>query len=168
MLKKVISGGQTGADIAGVYTAKRFGLETGGWMPKGFMTQAGPRPKMAQMYGFKEHDSPRYPPRTAQNVKESDATLRFAVDFQSSGELCTLRAINQHKKPSLDIDLRPDAKTKSPKEVIDWLERYKVVVLNIAGNSERTHDGMTGEVIEYLTRLFIEMGLKELPPEETA
>jgi hypothetical protein len=35
MLERVISGGQTGADQAGLAAAKRLGVPTGGFMPKG-------------------------------------------------------------------------------------------------------------------------------------
>jgi RNA polymerase sigma factor (sigma-70 family) len=46
MVRKVISGGQTGADQAGLFAAEAFGIETGGWMPKGFLTLAGNSCKM--------------------------------------------------------------------------------------------------------------------------
>ena len=36
--RKVISGGQTGADQAGLVAARRFGIPTGGWMPRGWKT----------------------------------------------------------------------------------------------------------------------------------
>ncbi|HJT77421.1 MAG TPA: putative molybdenum carrier protein, partial [Gemmataceae bacterium] len=42
MLERVISGGQTGADQAGLAAAKACGIPTGGWMPKGFLTVAAP------------------------------------------------------------------------------------------------------------------------------
>jgi Circularly permutated YpsA SLOG family len=41
---KIISGGQTGADQAGWRAAKACGLETGGWMPKGWKTELGCSP----------------------------------------------------------------------------------------------------------------------------
>jgi hypothetical protein len=41
MLKKIISGAQTGADFAGLIVAKHFGYETGGWMPKGYKNLDG-------------------------------------------------------------------------------------------------------------------------------
>ncbi|MFZ8324119.1 YpsA SLOG family protein, partial [Staphylococcus aureus] len=40
-LKKVISGGQTGADQAGLRAGKAAGLETGGMVPKGCLTDDG-------------------------------------------------------------------------------------------------------------------------------
>jgi len=39
--EKVISGGQTGADQAGLVAAARFAIPTGGWMPHGFETAEG-------------------------------------------------------------------------------------------------------------------------------
>ena len=36
MLKKIISGGQTGADLAGLEAASYLGIHTGGKMPLGF------------------------------------------------------------------------------------------------------------------------------------
>jgi len=35
MLKKVISGGQTGVDRAALDAAMKLGIEVGGWCPKG-------------------------------------------------------------------------------------------------------------------------------------
>ncbi|MFH7326653.1 YpsA SLOG family protein [Desulfurivibrio sp. C05AmB] len=42
MLTRIISGGQTGADQAGLDVAIKLGIPHGGWIPKGRMTEAGP------------------------------------------------------------------------------------------------------------------------------
>jgi hypothetical protein len=55
MCPKLISGFQTGADIGGAETARRFGIPTEGVMPKGFKTLDGPRPEYAKLYGVTEH-----------------------------------------------------------------------------------------------------------------
>ncbi len=148
---KIISGGQTGADIAALITAKKFNLETGGWIPKGFKTLIGPKPEYKDLYGLQEHSHPDYPPRTFLNVRTSDATLRFANDFNSFGERCTLKAITQYVKPYLDVDLKNPI---SFKDVADWIIDRNLKVLNVAGNSEKTYSGMTVFVIEYLTEVF--------------
>ena len=44
MLKKIISGCQTGADIAAIDAAIDNGFPYGGWVPKGRRTEAGPLP----------------------------------------------------------------------------------------------------------------------------
>ena len=97
-LKKVISGAQTGADIAGLEVAKKFGLETGGLMPFGYKTQDGPKTEYREMYGVEMHQSSSYVPRTRANVRDSDGTIRLAFDFESRGEVCTKKAIDDYKK----------------------------------------------------------------------
>jgi hypothetical protein len=51
MLDRIITGGQTDADQAAWRAAKAFGIPTGGWMPLGFLTEAGARPEFAELYG---------------------------------------------------------------------------------------------------------------------
>ena len=46
-LTTIISGGQTGADQAGLLAAQALGLQTGGWAPHGWRTDAGPAPWLA-------------------------------------------------------------------------------------------------------------------------
>jgi hypothetical protein len=47
MIVQVISGGQTGADQGGLRAARACGIPTSGWAPKGWMTEAGPAPWLA-------------------------------------------------------------------------------------------------------------------------
>ncbi len=44
MIKKIISGGQTGADQAGLDVAIELGIPHAGWIPKGRKTEKGTLP----------------------------------------------------------------------------------------------------------------------------
>jgi hypothetical protein len=44
MPEKMMSGGETGANVAGELTAKAFGVAASGWMRKGFLTDDGCHP----------------------------------------------------------------------------------------------------------------------------
>ena len=163
-IKKVISGGQTGADRGALRAAFKLGIETGGWIPKGCLTETGPDPSLISHYGCKEHSSSKYPPRTFANVRDSDATIRFAKDFSSAGERCTLKAIQQYGKPFLDVlILELDVFTLglhgSVNPVRRWLNEHNVKVLNVAGNRESTCPG-----IELLVYRFMGKVLGEDPP----
>ena len=164
---KVISGGQNGADQAGLRAAKACGLPTGGWLPKGCRTLDGPRPDLLTEYSMKEHTSESYPPRTETNVKDSDGTIRFARTFSSAGEKCTLRAIKWYNRPHLDVNIE---KPLDKQEVLSWLIKHDIKVLNIAGNSEQTAPGIDAFVFDYLCGVFalwlIENGL-DTPTERT-
>jgi hypothetical protein len=150
-LERVISGGQTGADRAALAAARELGIPTGGWMPKGFRAHDGPRPEFATLYGVKEHASPRYPPRTALNVKESNATLRIATNWESPGENLTRKMCARYRRPHLDVT--PDGPT-TPVDVADWLARTGVRVLNVAGNAERTSPGIEAFATTFLLAVF--------------
>lgn len=146
MLIKVISGFQTGADLGGIIAAYNFGIETGGHIPKGFLTEYGPKPELAQ-FGAIEHSSDKYPPRTFENAKNSDGTIRFASNFNSGGERCTLKAIKQYNKPYIDVDVIAPI---DDKEVIEWIVKNQIKVLNVAGNRESTSPGIFKFTKNYL------------------
>jgi hypothetical protein len=44
MIRKIISGGQTGADQAALDAAIKLGIPHGGWIPKGRLTEKGTLP----------------------------------------------------------------------------------------------------------------------------
>jgi len=135
MIERVISGGQRGADQAGLRVARDCGIPTGGWMPLGYLTLDGPDPELAKIYNMSEHKSPTYAPRTYANVKDSEGTIRCAYDFFSAGEKCTMKAIKQYQRPFFDIDL---SGLPEDEEVIEWIINNNLKVLNIAGNAGRT------------------------------
>lgn len=151
MLKKIISGGQTGADQAGLRAARALGIETGGWMPKGFLTENGKHPEFAELYGMVEHSSARYAPRTKLNVAESDATLVFG-NIESPGSVLTWTTCNAFKKPWLHIGYRPDDPVWYAPGLIGFLKGMKVETLNIAGNRESKNPGIGDFVYHYLVK----------------
>ncbi|MDB5307607.1 MAG: putative molybdenum carrier [Gemmataceae bacterium] len=150
-LERVISGGQTGADRAGLVAAKQAGIATGGWMPKGFRALDGFHPDFAEEYGIREHESTRYPPRTALNVKESDGTIRFATAWESPGEVLTLSMGRRYGKPTIDVT---PGGNQAPADVAEWLTVNRIRVLNVAGNTERTSPGLQEFVTGFLTEVF--------------
>ena len=144
-LEKVISGGQTGADLAGTQAASLLSIETGGWMPKGFKNLPGFHPEYSLCLGMEETESADYAPRTRLNVRNSDATIRFATNWVSPGERYTFQCIKEERKPHLDavgcMELAVSNEEKIQK-IVAWLNHVKPKVLNIAGNSEKTSPGI--------------------------
>lgn len=153
-LRKVISGGQSGADIAGLEVAKKFGLETGGIMPFGFKTLDGCRPEYKGMYCLTTHKSSSYVPRTRANVRDSDGTIRLAFNLESRGEICTLKAIKDYGKPWIDVDFSSNSAKQTIEPVVEWLYRNEIEILNVAGNAEQTWAGIHEAALQYLERLF--------------
>jgi hypothetical protein len=160
MIQRVISGGQTGADQAGWRAARAAGIVTGGWMPKGFLTEDGPRPEFAELYGAQEHHLIGYPPRTKANVRDSDGTMIFNVGSEfSMGTKATLRACrygDHPTRPALIVGIRHDFHfcTVEPDGAADWIDRLFIKTLNVAGNRESVEPGIGAWVERYLTEVF--------------
>jgi len=86
-VRKVISGGQTGADRAGLEAAAYLGIQTGGTAAPGFSTSTG-RDESLKKFGLVPigcGGSIRkgYVDRTKKNVDDSDATLAFSTHSSS-------------------------------------------------------------------------------------
>lgn len=135
MIQYIISGGQEGADVAGLEVALSLGIKIGGWAPKNYMQKSGPNPDLLKgKYNLKEHKG-GYKERTYENARVSDGTIRCAVDFFSPGELCTLNAAKKFNKPTFDVYLPQPA---SEEEFVIWVIRHQIKILNVAGNTQNT------------------------------
>jgi hypothetical protein len=102
VLERIVSGGQTGADQAAWRAVRAGGLATGGWMPKGFLTEDGPRPEFADLYGAREMPTDSYRLRTEQNVRDSHGTLWFG-SLGTAGAEATLIACKGMGRPRMVV-----------------------------------------------------------------
>jgi hypothetical protein len=128
-LIKIISGGQRGADRAGLDAAKSVGIATGGTAPKGWRVclydgSDGSDPDLASL-GLVEHQSSDYPPRTKQNVRDSDGTVWFGYSESPGGRL-TIGTCKKLGKPCI---LNP-----SFEDLREWVAEKEITILNVAGN----------------------------------
>jgi arsenate reductase-like glutaredoxin family protein len=125
MLKKVISGGQTGVDRLGLEVARMFGIDTGGTAPKNFKTENGPDYTLRTIYGLIEDDSEDYNSRTEKNVIDSNGTVLFG-NMVSPGSKNTIKFIKKHEKPYKD--------NPTVEELITFIKENDIKILNVAGN----------------------------------
>ena len=91
VLSKVISGGQTGADLAALVAAQAVGLETGGTAPERYMTENGESPQLGRAYGLVAEGT--YSSRTKKNVDDADATLVLLVHDGQGGSARTIGSV---------------------------------------------------------------------------
>ena len=131
MIKKIISGGQTGADQAGLDAAIELGIAHGGWIPKGRKTEEGPLPAK---YKLKEMGTTSYPKRTEQNILDSDGTVIFTFGKLTGGSALTRKLSKAHGFPCLHVDLNKVTVGEGAELVRPWIEKHKIKVLNVAGS----------------------------------
>jgi hypothetical protein len=130
MIKKIISGGQTGADRAALDVAIKLGIPHGGWIPKGRKTEDGTLP---DKYNLKELPTESYPVGTKKNVIESDGTLIIARGKLTGGSDYSRKMTLKHHKQLLGIDLNQTNHYDAASLIASWIRMQRVEVLNVAG-----------------------------------
>ena len=158
LVEKIISGGQTGADIGGLIVGRKLGVETGGTAPRGFRTENGSNKNLGTIYGLKESTSDKYPPRTMKNVDDSDGTIAFL--FRSSAGTkktigyCHTRqwisrgtSKNDGYRPVLVITRITD---DTIKQIRNFIIENDIKTLNIAGHRESSYRGIQDQVVSVL------------------
>lgn len=127
---KIISGGQTGVDRAGLDAALEAGVEVGGWCPAGRMAEDG---VIAERYPVTVLAGAGYPERTKQNVLDSDGTLIIYFGFPSGGTEKTLSFCIQAGKPYLLVDGEELPVERAAAKAAGFVERLGISTLNVAG-----------------------------------
>ena len=130
MIKKIISGGQTGADRAALDVAMELGIPHGGWLPRGRKTENG---RLSDIYILKEASSISYPLRTELNVIDSDGTLIISHGMLSGGSAFTQEMAKKHRRSCLHMDLSELNEYKVVEIINSWIEVKEIHILNVAG-----------------------------------
>ena len=145
---KIISGGQTGADLAALDAAIHLGHPHGGWLPRGRKTEAGPLPLS---YNLKELNSPKYRDRTEKNIQESDGTLIVSFGPLSGGSALTEALAIRYDRPCLHLDLTLMNQARAATTIRKWLNEHRVETLNVAGSRASGEPRIYRAVFELLT-----------------
>ena len=150
MLRKIVTGAQTGVDRAALDAAMLLEFEYGGWCPKGRLDEKGTIPEkyknLKEVSGEFKADKENYDARTKKNIEDSDATLIFAPQIPlpekiKDGTLLTIEYAKKQLKPYLIVDLSKPIRTNS-ELIAAWVKENRVSTLNIGGPRESTCSGI--------------------------
>ena len=147
MLKKIVSGGQTGVDRAALSAAIDNKIPHAGWCPKGRRAEDGVIDKKFQL---QETPSSDYKERTRWNIKDSDGTLILLIGQPTGGTKLTIEIADQLGKSLLVIDM---SQKNTIKEITDWLDSNHIETLNVAGPRESKLATIYDKAYELIDRL---------------
>jgi len=149
MVKKIMSGGQTGADRAALDFAIERSIPHGGWVPKGRKAEDGMVPAR---YQVTEMATTSYPKRTRRNVLDSDGTVIITLGKARGGSALTIRAADEFRRPRLHIELDKTDTDEAAKGLRTWVIENDISVLNIAGPRASEEPGIYGATKEVLEK----------------
>jgi hypothetical protein len=131
MLKKIISGGQTGADQGALDAAIKYNFPHGGWIQKGRKTEDGILP---YEYKLKELKSGAYPNYTERNVINSDGTLIISHGKFKGGSALPKKLAKEHNRPCFHIDLNETPAFIAASKINSWIIEHNIEILNVTGS----------------------------------
>lgn len=152
MITKIVSGGQTGADQAGLDVAIKLDIPHGGWIPKGRMTEVGPLP---EKYNLQEMVTKSYPKRTEKNILDSNGTLVVSHGRLSGGSKLTVELAQKHCKPHLHLDLSGVSMAYAVRALRTWLAENGVRILNVAGSRASKDPEIYDATVSLLTKALL-------------
>lgn len=131
MIRKIISGGQIGADQAALDVAIKLGFPHGGWIQKGRKTQSGILP---EKYRLKELPTAGYKQRIEQNVIDSDGTVIISHGEPTGGAEYSRKMTDKHHRPRLHVDLKENSTFVIASKINTWVMENNIEVLNVTGS----------------------------------
>ncbi len=150
----LISGGQTGADRAGLDFAIAQGLIHAGYCRAGRRTEDGRLPDCYNLTEIKSSDETE---RTRKNVRLGNATVIFSAQplaalrriTRGSGTALTVRECERQGRPFLVLAHFPEVAADAA-ELKAFLIVHSPRVLNVAGSAERKVPGIHAHVLAVL------------------
>ena len=131
MLKKIVSGGQVGAEQAALDAAIKLDFPHGGWIQKGRKTKSG---RLPDKYRLEEMSVPGYKDRIERNVVESDGTVAFSHGNLTGGADYSMKMAEMHGRPGLHVDLTKIPAVMAPSRINSWAIQNRIEVLNVSGS----------------------------------
>lgn len=156
MIKKIVSGGQTGVDQAALFIASELGFEIGGWCPKGGLDENGD--SILTKYNCLEEASSAVPDeRTKLNIRDSDGILIIVPKWPlperiKDGTMLTIEDARRQYKPYFIFDLSSNLDMY---KVLEWVTDHNVTVLNIGGPRESNSPGIYEDSCTLFRELFL-------------
>jgi len=162
MIKKIVSGGQTGVDQAALDIAVEYDISIGGWCPRGGLDENGRN--ILEIHASLIEATTSVPAeRTKLNVRDSDATLIIVPSLPlpetiKDGTQLTIDEAIRLKKPHLIISLAE--KEAAAETIFNWCTENNIHTLNIGGPRESSSSGIYEECCELFRELYVKLKAK--------
>lgn len=162
MIKKIISGGQIGADQAALDMAIKYNIPHGGWIQKGRKTEGG---ILAEKYKLKEMADAGFKERIEKNTVDSDGTLIISHGNLTGGSDYSREIAKQHKRPFFHVNLKEISVFQAVSIINSWIIQNNIEVLNVTG-SRTSEDTMIYKDSMSIVEGVIFLGLLGAKPGE--
>ena len=143
MIKKIISGGQPGVEIAALDAAIRLDIPHEGWCYKDRKTENG---ILEERYNVKEIATPSYFQRLEKNVKDSQGTVVLNYGQLIMGSRAVNDIAEKYHKPCLIVDLSKHPMNHAVALIRKWMTKHDIATIYFTGT--KTGGGLNPKVYD--------------------
>ncbi len=147
MIKKIISGGQPGVEIAALDAAIKLKIPHSGWTYKSRRTEEGILP---DKYNVKESANAGFSDRIEKNVLDSDATAIITHGSLTIGLKIVRDFAEKHNRPYLHVDLSENPLNKAAALIRKWMINNELEAIYFTGLKSTEGSNIHQEVIKII------------------
>ncbi len=166
MIRKIVSSGRTGVEMAGLDVAVKLGIDYGGWAPRGMRNEQGSLPAR---YGLQQVAAMGFKHAMEQNILNSDGTLLITRGRRCAETRYAVETALRCQRQLLHVDLSQHSAFEAASLTASWASLQNISVVFVTGPSAH-HDANiydhAKKILETAVYLeFVKTGLHpELPP----
>ena len=165
MMRKIISSGRTGVEMAALDLAIKLGLSHGGWAPRGMRNEDG---VIETRYGLHEVVAVGFKKAMAENILNSDGTLLITRGKKSVETQYAVETALRHQRQFLHVDLSQHSAFEAASLVSSWTSMNHVLIGFVTGPMA-SHDALIYHQVKKIleTAFYLEFVKTGLHPEHS-
>ncbi|MGD9302407.1 MAG: putative molybdenum carrier protein [Desulfobacterales bacterium] len=147
MLKKIISGGLPGVELAALDAAIKLDIPHKGWTYKGQKTE---NDEIKDHYNVEEIANPSYFERLEKNIINSEGTVILTYGQLIRGASATKDLAEKQHKPCLLLELNKCTLSHTISSIRKWMDNHKIEEIFFTGSKPIAAPNIHDEVIQII------------------
>lgn len=166
MIHKLISGGQTGVELAALDIAIKLGIHHGGWITRGRRNAQG---RLSRVYNLREVDALGFKTAMERNVTEADGTLLVTRGKKSARTQYAVEMSLKHQRQLLHVDLSQNSPFEAASLISSWGSLQQIGTAFVTGTQADSDSKIYAQALKILETAFylgfVKTGVN--PPDAT-
>jgi len=151
VIRKIISAGQTGVELAALDIAIKLGISHGGWTSRGRRNEEG---QLSEIYQLVETSALGLHDALRKNVAESDGTLVISRGKRTPHTKEAVRTALELERQLLHIDLSQHALFEAASLTSSWMAQKHIQTAHVTGLSSSEDQRIYGQTRKLLETAF--------------
>ena len=151
MIKKIISGGLPGVELAALDAAIKLGIPHKGWTYRRRKKEAD---ALQEQYNVKEIVNPSYFERLEKNIIDSKGTVILTYGQLIRGSIATKDLANKHNKPCLLLELNECTLNHAISSIRKWMDKHEIDEIFFTGSKPIASPNLHEEIIQIIEGIY--------------